>query len=352
MWIQKGKYPNLILFCQLSNPAILPSVTGLLLGIIIFESPILRYMKSILSLALAILFGLEQGIAQEAIVLMNVNVISMRDSSVAMGKTVVIRNNKIAAIENFDPKKTYKKLRVIDGKGAYLIPGLFDMHMHFYHDHGLAKKYLKDEIKMPLANGVTTVRIMNGRPEYLQLKKDIGKGKILGPEMFVASPQLVGRWPFKDSLVGKIVSNSKDAEDAVKLYKAQGYDAIKITTLVNMDAYNGIVTTAEKQNIRVIGHWPPISRSNILMNSLRRYYPTLPLTMEILFLTMASGIEREHGLPLNMWMRTRSKNSRKKLRLQMFTLLPPTFFSRNSSPLGQQKRRLKNFQTTTMFLSL
>ena len=217
-------------------------------------------MKSLLLLALAILFRFEQGIAQEDIVLRNVNIISMRDSSVAMGKTVVVVNNRIAAIESFEPKESYKKLRVVDGKGAYLVPGFFDMHMHFYHDFGLDKKYLKDEIKLPLVNGVTTVRIMNGMPEYLELKKDIANRKTAGPEMFVASPQLVGRWPFRDSLIGKIVTNFKEAEEAVKLFKGQGYDAIKITTLINVDAYNGIVSTAEKQRIKVVGHVGPLVR--------------------------------------------------------------------------------------------
>ncbi len=215
------------------------------------------------ALLLGILFTVsiyQVGFSQQDIVFLNVNVISMRDSGVAPNKTVVIRNNKILSIENFDSKKSYRKSRVVNGNGAYLVPGLFDMHMHFYHDFGLDKKFLKDEIKLPLVNGVTNVRIMNGSPEYLQLKTDIAKGKIPGPEMFVASPQLVGRWPFRDSLVGKIVTNARDAQEAVKSFKAEGYDAIKITTLVNVDAYDGIISAAKKENIKVTGHVGPLVR--------------------------------------------------------------------------------------------
>ena len=214
----------------------------------------------VLILILVCFLIIANGYAQQDVVFTNVNVISLRDSGVAMNKTMVVRRDKIIAIENFDPKKSFKKSTVIDGKGAYVLPGFFDMHMHFYHDFGLDKKFLKDEIKLPLVNGVTTVRIMNGRPEYLQLKKEIAKGKLPGPEMFVASPQLVGRWPFKDSLVGRIVSNANEAADAVKLYKSEGYDAIKITTLVNRDAYNGIVSTAARENIKVTGHVGPLVR--------------------------------------------------------------------------------------------
>ena len=126
--------------------------------------------------------------AQKDILITNVNIISMKDSVIAYKKSVLISGGKIVSIKdvmNTDPKS---QTVVIDGGGAYMMPGLFDMHMHFYHDMGLDKKYLKEEVSLPLANGVTTVRIMNGMPEYLELKKDISIGKIQGPEMFVASP--------------------------------------------------------------------------------------------------------------------------------------------------------------------
>jgi imidazolonepropionase-like amidohydrolase len=111
---------------------------------------------------------------------------------IAYKRSVLILDGKIVSIKDViraDPKNS---VVVIDGGGAYMIPGLFDMHMHFYHDQGLDKKYLNEEVKLPLVNGVITVRIMNGMPEYLELKKNISMGKIPGPEMFVASPQLVG----------------------------------------------------------------------------------------------------------------------------------------------------------------
>lgn len=187
----------------------------------------------------------------------NVNVISMKDSTIAYKKSVFVRDGKIVSIKegiNRDPKD---KTVVIDGAGAYMIPGLFDMHMHFYHDMGLDKKYLSEEVKLPLANGVTTVRIMNGMPEYLELKKNIATGTIAGPEMFVASPQFVGKWPFREPLEGKMVTNSKEAEEAVKECKAKGYDAIKLTEFVGAEAYDATIKTANELNIKVTGHVGP-----------------------------------------------------------------------------------------------
>jgi imidazolonepropionase-like amidohydrolase len=191
------------------------------------------------------------------ILVTNVNIISMKDSTISLKKSVLVLDGKIASIKDVITDDLRNKAVVVDAGGAYMIPGLFDMHMHFYHDMGFDKKYLSEEVKMPLANGVTTVRIMNGMPEYLELKKNIASGKFPGPEMFVASPQFVGKWPFREPLEGKMVTNANEAEDAVKEYKTKGYDAIKLTEFVSAEAYDAVIKTAGELNIKVTGHVGP-----------------------------------------------------------------------------------------------
>jgi len=191
------------------------------------------------------------------ILVTNVNVISMKDSSIAYKRSVLVVDGTIASVKDMIKTDPRSKAIVIDAAGAYMIPGLFDMHMHFYHDQGLDKKYLNEEVKLPLVNGVTTVRIMNGMPEYLELKKNIAKGEIPGPEMFVASPQLVGKWPFREPLEGRMVTNAKEGEEAVKEFKAKGYDAIKMTEFVSVEAYDAIIKTAGELKINVTGHVGP-----------------------------------------------------------------------------------------------
>jgi imidazolonepropionase-like amidohydrolase len=195
--------------------------------------------------------------AQQNILVTNVNVISMKDSVIAYKRSVLILDGKIRSIKDVIRPGQKDKVVVIDGGGAYMMPGFFDMHMHFYHDLGLDEKYLDEEVKLPLVNGVTTVRIMNGMPEYLELKKNISIGKIRGPEMFVASPQFVGKWPFHEPLEGKMVTNAKEAEEAVRECKAKGYDAIKLTEFVGVEAYDAIIKTASELNIKVTGHVGP-----------------------------------------------------------------------------------------------
>jgi imidazolonepropionase-like amidohydrolase len=211
--------------------------------------------KEMILVALLVIFS---GIkAQQNILVTNVNIISMKDSGIAYKKSVLIRDGKIVSVKDVIKTDPKNKMTVLDAAGAYMIPGLFDMHMHFYHDMGLDKKYLAEEVKLPLANGVTTVRIMNGMPEYLELKKNIAIGNIAGPEMFVASPQLVGKWPFREPLEGRMVTNAKEGEEAVREFKAKGYDAIKLTEFVSDEAYDAVTKTANEVSIKVTGHVGP-----------------------------------------------------------------------------------------------
>jgi hypothetical protein len=69
---------------------------------------------------------------------------------------------------------------VIDGTNKYMIPGLADMHMHFFGDSIALRLYV--------ANGITTIRCMSGKPEYLKWRKEISEGKKIGPQLYCNGP--------------------------------------------------------------------------------------------------------------------------------------------------------------------
>jgi predicted amidohydrolase len=54
---------------------------------------------------------------------------------------------------------------VIDGKGAYLMPGLADMHMHTMQNWDDPTAWPVNPLKLYLANGVTTIRDNKPIPE-------------------------------------------------------------------------------------------------------------------------------------------------------------------------------------------
>jgi dihydroorotase-like cyclic amidohydrolase len=87
--------------------------------------------------------------------------------------------------------KIPKGAQIIDAKGKYLIPGLVDMHTHLLSDgDDYPDSIAEDELKVMVANGVTTVRFMIGTPELLILRERSAKGEMTRMSM---KPRLTRR---------------------------------------------------------------------------------------------------------------------------------------------------------------
>ena len=197
--------------------------------------------------------------AQDSYAIKNVSVITMTKEEVLPDQTVVVEKGIIKNISPSAKTKLSKGVKVIDGTGKFLIPGLFDMHTHFFYEQGEHINTNETELKLMLANGITTARIMAGHPSYLEAKANVKDGKWIGPELSVASPQLVGKWPFSTEFKNyEMVTSEANANEAVETFKRQGYDAIKITFMVNMPVYNAIVAAAARAKIKVVGHVGPL----------------------------------------------------------------------------------------------
>jgi imidazolonepropionase-like amidohydrolase len=195
--------------------------------------------------------------SQTKYVIKNVSVIPMTKEIVLKNKTVTIEGNKILSIEN-SGAAIPKGATVIDGTSKYLMPGLFDMHVHFFNEQGELKNTTEKELKVMLANGLTTARVMAGHPNYLEAKVNVKVGKWAGPDLVVASPQLAGRWPWPTDFKNfELVDTKEKAIAAVKKFKAEGYDAIKITFMVSKPVFDAVAETAKTEGIQLIGHVGP-----------------------------------------------------------------------------------------------
>jgi hypothetical protein len=213
-------------------------------------------MKLFLSIFF-ILFS-AQIFSQKIHVITNVNIIPMTKETVLKNKTVIIENGKISRIGDAAKLKAPVNATVIDANGQYLLPGFFDMHAHFFYEQGENVNTCEKELKMMLANGVTTARILCGDPVYLDAREQVSSGKWAGPELFVASPQFVGRWPWPGKVFAAVCATPGEATAAVKKFKAEGYDEIKITFMVKRDVYDAIIKTAAAEGIKVSGHVGPL----------------------------------------------------------------------------------------------
>lgn len=205
-------------------------------------------MKGIILFS-AILVCFSSAIFAQSITFTNVNVIPLDKERVLENQIVLIKNGIIAEIGK--KVKIPKNAQVIDGKGKFLIPGLMDMHTHLLSDgDDYPDSIAEDELKVMIAHGVTTIRLMIGTPEQLILREKSAKGEIIAPTIYAASPHLTGKKQGNDF----VVTTEEEAREAVRKSKAAGYDFIKITTFIDAKVYEAAIDEALKQKIKVVGH--------------------------------------------------------------------------------------------------
>lgn len=178
----------------------------------------------------------------------NVNVVPMDSERVVQNQTVIVRDGRIAAIGAAKRVRVPQGAVKIDGRGQYLMPGLADMHVHLeYFDR-------EAQLLLFLANGVTTVRNMDGRANILEWRKRIAAGNLLGPTIFTAGAILEGKPPFRND--NRVVETPAEAVAEVVKQKQEGYDFIKVYHTLDRETYEAIVGTAKKHGLSVAGHVP------------------------------------------------------------------------------------------------
>lgn len=197
--------------------------------------------------------GSRGALASGTLAITDVTVVPMTSDTVIRDATVLVRDGRIAAIGAARNVPVPSGARRIDGRGKYLIPGLADMHTHLYSDGETPDSLAKYGLGVMVANGVTATRFMIGTPEHFTLRREVEAGRIVGPQLWLASPQFTG----KEDVNSRVVSSPEDARRAVKEMADLGYDFIKLTLFISPPVYDAIVREAKDQGIRVVGHVDP-----------------------------------------------------------------------------------------------
>ena len=194
-------------------------------------------------------------VGQEPVVaITHVNLIDATGAPVQADMTVIIRGKEIVQIGKSDATPVPNTAKVINGKDKYLIPGLWDMHVHEIFGAWLPED---DKITPVLfvANGVTGVRDMGGDLEPLKKwRARIAEGTLLGPRMIISGPMLDGPVPQFPS--SEPVMDAAEGRRIVDELRKNGADFIKIQSLVPRDAYFAAADEAKKDGIVFAGHVP------------------------------------------------------------------------------------------------
>jgi imidazolonepropionase-like amidohydrolase len=184
----------------------------------------------------------------------HVTVIDATGSAPQPDMTLLITDQRIAAIAPSKSINIPRSAQIVDATGKFLIPSLFDMHLHLTGagEPGGSREFF---IPLLLANGITTVRDMGGDLKSLiPLRKEIEQGKRLGPQIFFSGPYLDGSPPsFQPSIV---VTNAVEASEDVHSLIQRGVDFIKVQSILSRDAYFAIANVCRREHITFVGHVP------------------------------------------------------------------------------------------------
>ena len=171
--------------------------------------------------------------SQTTFAFLHVNVIPMNSPGILRDQTVIVRGEKILTLGPSNRAQVPADARRIEAAGQYLIPGLTDAHVHLQ---------TPTEFPLHLANGVTTVFNLDGRPAHLLWRKRIADGKTLGPTIFTTGP---------------IFGSAHSPEEAVRMVDEQaalGYDAVKIYNQVSKAEYPALIAEAKRKHMLLMGH--------------------------------------------------------------------------------------------------
>lgn len=182
---------------------------------------------------------------RDTFALVGARVIAAAAAAPIENATIVVRDGRIAAVGPSASTKVPRGVPAVDVRGKTIIPGLWDMHAHASQ---------VDWAPVYLASGVTTIRDMGGEEGFLVAIRDaIKAGKALGPRYLLAG--LVDG-PGPRAFGAVTASTPAEGVAVVHRYHDEGFEQIKIYSLVTPDVVSAITAEAHKLGMTVTGHVP------------------------------------------------------------------------------------------------
>ncbi|MEX1011986.1 MAG: amidohydrolase family protein [Balneolaceae bacterium] len=186
----------------------------------------------------------------------NVQLVDVRNGNVIPDQSVLVHAGEIVAITDYDAGLAIGARDTLHADGLYLIPGLWDMHVHFRGGQELIQENER-LIDLYLPHGITSIADMGGDiPEAVySWREEIQNGERLGPNLYTTGPKLDGAGGGWDGSLA--VENRQDATDALNQLEERDADAIKIYDGSLTDsAFRHILDEAGERGMRTIAHIP------------------------------------------------------------------------------------------------
>ena len=203
----------------------------------------------------------------ERLAIVHATIVDVQNADLIADQTILIYDNKIKSIGKTGNVKIPAASKIIDAKGKFLIPGLWDAHVHLSSLGACTLPVL-------LAYGVTSIRDLgSSRSETRRWQTLIEEGKLLGPRIKTTGFNIEsGRW--LDAVERILASSTKlrkynifaltprlrvdDASDARKAVDSlirTGSDVVKFRNLGGQNFF-ALARECERRGIPLVGHAP------------------------------------------------------------------------------------------------
>lgn len=212
-------------------------------------------IRKVLKFAIALVLSMSvtaYAEAEETVLIKNARIVDVEAGTTSPPQSVLIEGARIAEVgpEIAGPDAP---ATVLDAEGGFLIPGLWDSHVHIFSSQD------EPDLALPLymINGITAIRDMGALVPIEQqraLQAKIAAGEVLGPQLILsgawvdASP---GSWP------GMFLADTpEEARSVVERIDAEGWAAVKAYSMLNEATYRSLASAARDVGLPLVGHIP------------------------------------------------------------------------------------------------
>jgi len=201
-------------------------------------------------------FGCSSQPSNDLWLIINARIVDTDKKDLMPEDALVVENGLIKQLaQTAKALKTYRNKidasKIIDAKEGYLIPGLFDLHIHNRGENEMV-------LKQFLCAGITTVRNMNGADagkDHLAIAAQIEEGQLWGPRYFTATPY-----------IEQMINEGPGIKSLLSDYQSQGYQGVKIHDNMPRETYHNLLSACEALGFPIYGH---AQRDKTLSESLK-----------------------------------------------------------------------------------
>ena len=195
------------------------------------------------------------------LVFTHVTIIDATGQPALPDRNVVVVGDRIQAIGISGKVRAPRRARIVNAAGKFMIPGLWDMHVHLRGGQDLIPDN-ESSLTMFVANGIVGMRDMGGdlSPTVFKWRAEIANGTRLGPRIMTAGRKIEDRVPFWEGSYA--VGDPDSARRAVRELKSMGADFVKIySSMFSHETFATVMDEAKRQNLTVVGHLPLMTHS-------------------------------------------------------------------------------------------